>query len=53
MGIDTSRVEVTQIDKQGIWVLIGEKESFLSLRKLSLVQECLYKDYPQCGAFEQ
>ena len=22
--------EVTQIDKQGIWVLIGEKESFLS-----------------------
>ena len=23
-------VEVTQIDKQGIWVLIGEKESFLS-----------------------
>ena len=30
MGIDASRVEVTQIDKQGIWLLIGDKESFLS-----------------------
>ena len=30
MGIDTSEAEVTQIDKQGIWLLIGEKESFLS-----------------------
>ena len=29
METDTSEVEVTQIDKQGIWVLIGEKESFL------------------------
>lgn len=29
MGTDTSEVEVTQIDKQGIWLLIGEKESFL------------------------
>jgi len=25
-----SEAEVTQIDKQGIWLLIGEKESFLS-----------------------
>ena len=30
MGIDASEVEVTQIDKHGIWLLIGEKESFLS-----------------------
>lgn len=29
-GSSTLGVEVTQIDKQGIWVLIGEKESFLS-----------------------
>ena len=28
-GIDTSEVEVTQISKDGIWLLIGEKESFL------------------------
>jgi hypothetical protein len=26
----TSEVEVTQISKHGIWVLIGEKERFLS-----------------------
>jgi len=26
----TLEAEVTQIDKQGIWLLIGEKESFLS-----------------------
>ena len=29
-GKSTLAAEVTQIDKQGIWVLIGEKESFLS-----------------------
>jgi hypothetical protein len=29
-GKITLGVEVTQIDKQGIWLLIGEKESFLS-----------------------
>ena len=29
-GKGTLAAEVTQIDKQGIWVLIGEKESFLS-----------------------
>jgi hypothetical protein len=29
-GKSTLEAEVTQIDKQGIWVLIGEKESFLS-----------------------
>jgi Protein of unknown function (DUF2442) len=26
-------VEVTQIDKQGIWVLIGDKESFLTFER--------------------
>jgi hypothetical protein len=30
MGIDALEAEVTQIDKQGVWLLIGEKESFLS-----------------------
>jgi uncharacterized protein DUF2442 len=29
-GKSTLAAEVTQIDKQGIWLLIGEKESFLS-----------------------
>jgi hypothetical protein len=29
-GKITLGAEVTQIDKQGIWLLIGEKESFLS-----------------------
>jgi hypothetical protein len=29
-GKITLEVEVTQIDRQGIWLLIGEKESFLS-----------------------
>jgi hypothetical protein len=29
-GKITLEVEVTQIDKQGIWLLIGEKELFLS-----------------------
>lgn len=29
-GKSTLAAEVTQIDEQGIWVLIGEKESFLS-----------------------
>lgn len=33
IGIDTLEVEVTQIDKHGIWLLIGEKESFLSFEK--------------------
>jgi hypothetical protein len=28
-GKNTLEAEVTQIDKQGIWILIGEKESFL------------------------
>jgi len=32
MGIDDPTVEVTQIDKQGIWLLIGENESFLSFK---------------------
>jgi hypothetical protein len=30
MGIHTLGAEVTQIDNQGIWLLIGDKESFLS-----------------------
>ena len=29
-GKSTLAAEVTQIDKQGIWLLIGENESFLS-----------------------
>ena len=29
-GKSTLGAEVTHIDKQGIWLLIGEKESFLS-----------------------
>jgi len=29
-GKSTLEAKVTQIDKQGIWLLIGEKESFLS-----------------------
>jgi hypothetical protein len=29
-GNITSEAEVTQIDRQGIWVLIRDKESFLS-----------------------
>ena len=29
-GKITLEVEVTQIDKQGVWLLIGEKELFLS-----------------------
>jgi hypothetical protein len=30
MGIDAWEAEITQIDKQGIGLLVGEKESFLS-----------------------
>ena len=30
VGKITLEAEVTQIDKQGIWLLIGDKESFLS-----------------------
>lgn len=30
LGTGTSEVEVTQISKHGIWLLIGEKEYFLS-----------------------
>jgi hypothetical protein len=32
-GKITLEAEVTQIDKQGIWLLIGEKESFLPFEK--------------------
>ena len=30
LGKDTSEVEVTQISKHGIWLLLNEKEHFLS-----------------------
>ena len=30
LGADTSEVEVTQISKHGIWLLLKEKEYFLS-----------------------
>ena len=30
LGTDTSEVEVTQISKHGIWLLLQEKEHFLS-----------------------
>ena len=30
LGRDTSEVEVTQISKHGIWLLLNEKEHFLS-----------------------
>jgi hypothetical protein len=30
VGNNTLEAEVTQIDKQGLWLLVGEKESFLS-----------------------
>ncbi len=30
LGIDTSGVEVTQISKHGIWLLLQDKEHFLS-----------------------
>jgi hypothetical protein len=30
LGADTSKVEVTQISKHGIWLLLKEKEHFLS-----------------------
>lgn len=29
-GKNTSQVEVTQISKHGLWLLLGEKEHFLS-----------------------
>ena len=33
VGKSTLQAEVTHIDMQGIWVLIGDKESFLSFEK--------------------
>jgi hypothetical protein len=30
LGTDTSEVEVTQISKHGIWLLLNDKEHFLS-----------------------
>lgn len=32
VGKNTLEAEVTQIDMQGIWMLIGDKESFLSFQ---------------------
>lgn len=39
MGIDTLEVEVTQIDTQGIWILINDKESFLPFEKYPWFRE--------------
>lgn len=39
MGIDTLEVEVTQIDTQGIWILIDDKESFLPFEKFPWFKE--------------
>ena len=41
MGTDPSDVEVTQIDKQGIWLLIGERESFLPFEKFPWFRNAL------------
>lgn len=38
-GKSTSEVEVTQIDRQGIWVLLREKESFLSFESFPRFRE--------------
>jgi hypothetical protein len=32
-GMSTLKPEVTQIDRQGIWLLIDDKEYFLSIEK--------------------
>lgn len=39
MGIDTLEVEVTQMDTQGIWILIDDKESFLPFEKFPWFKE--------------
>jgi len=38
-GKTTLEAEVTQIDKQGIWLLIGDKESFLPFAKFPWFKE--------------
>lgn len=38
-GKITLEAEVTQIDKQGIWLLIGEKESFLPFENFPLFRD--------------
>jgi len=38
-GKTTLEVEVTQIDKKGIWLLIGDKESFLPFEKFPRFRE--------------
>ncbi len=38
-GKSTLAAEVTQIDKQGIWVLIGDKESFLRFQDFPWFQD--------------
>jgi len=38
-GKITLEAEVTQIDKQGIWILIGDKESFLPFEKFPTFRE--------------
>ncbi len=39
LGADTSEVEVTQISKNGIWLLLQEKEHFLSFEKFPWFRE--------------
>ncbi len=39
MEIDTLEVEVTQIDTQGIWFLINDKESFLPFENFPWFKE--------------
>ena len=38
-GKSTLEVEVTQIDKHGIWLLFGDKESFLSFENFPRFRE--------------
>lgn len=39
LGTDTSEVEVTQISKHGIWLLLQEKEHFLSFENFPWFKE--------------
>jgi len=39
LGKDTSVAEVTNISKHGIWLLLGEKESFLSFENFPWFKE--------------
>ena len=39
LGTSTSEVEVTQISKHGIWLLLAEKEHFLSFENFPWFKE--------------